>query len=108
MKNVMIFRACGALALISLATSLVIAPALASEVKVVQRSVTIYTLSDNPKLKEQVTQICLDKSITLSPKARTACDTNAFPLLSKSLQFRNSGIGAEFNTLARQRTEPKA
>lgn len=73
----------------------------AEETKTVTRTVTIYTLSDNPTLKAKVEAICADKAITLSPKARKACDDKAFPLLSKAKDFRNSGIGAEFNTLAR-------
>lgn len=76
----------------------------AAETKTVQRTVTVYTLSDAPKLKEQVTAICGDKTIKLSDKARKACDDNAFPPLTKALTFRNSGIGGELNALIRQRS----
>lgn len=76
----------------------------AEETKTVQRTVTVYMLSDNPDLEKKVTAICGDTTIKLSPKARKACDDKAFPPLSKSKEFRNSGIGAEFNTLARNRS----
>lgn len=78
--------------------------ASAEEVKTVTRTVTVHTLSDNPKLAEAVTAICGDKSVKLSDKARKACDDKAFPLLTKALTFRNSGVGAEFNALYRQRS----
>ena len=78
--------------------------AKAEETKTVSRTVTVYMLSDNPDLEKKVTAICGDTAIKLSPKARKACDDKAFPPLSKSKEFRNSGIGAEFNTLARNRS----
>jgi hypothetical protein len=78
--------------------------AFAEETKTVTITRTVYMLSDNPELEKKVTAICADTSIKLSPKARKACDDKAFPPLSKSKEFRNSGIGAEFNTLARNRT----
>ena len=78
-------------------------PGYASEVKEVTRSVTVYSLPDNPKLADTLAVICGDASIKLSIKARAACESHNFPPLTKALSFRNSGIGAEFNTLARQR-----
>lgn len=75
----------------------------ASETKTVERQVTIYTLDDAPTFKAKLDAVCSDKSIKLSAKARTACDTSTFPKVTKALQFRNAGIGAEFNALAAQR-----
>jgi hypothetical protein len=90
--------------LTAVSIALAFAPkAFAAETKEVTRTVTIYSLSDNPKFAEQVKAICDDKAIKLSDKARTACVTGNFPNLTKSLRFRNAGIGAEFNTLAAQR-----
>lgn len=77
----------------------------AAETKTVTRTVTVNMLSDNPKLETTVKAICADSATKLSDKARKACDDNAFPPLTKALTFRNSGTGAEFNTLARQKTE---
>jgi hypothetical protein len=76
-------------------------PSFAAETKTVTRTVTVNMLSDNPKLEAQVKTICEGK-FTLSDKARKACDDKAFPPLTKALTFRNSGVGAEFNALARQ------
>lgn len=76
----------------------------AEEQKTLTRTVTVYTLSDNPELAKKVEAICGDKSVVLSVKARKACDDKAFPPLTKAKEFRASGIGGEFNALARQRT----
>lgn len=76
----------------------------AEETKQVTRTVTVYMLSDNPDLEKKVTAICGDTALKLSTKARKACDDKAFPPLAKTKEFRNSGVGAEFNTLARNRT----
>lgn len=76
----------------------------AEEVKTVSRTVTVYMLSDNPALEAKVKAICDDKAVVLSTKARKACDDKAFPPLTKAKEFRASGIGGEFNALARQRS----
>jgi len=76
----------------------------AEEQKTVTRTVTVYTLADNPALKEKVAAICADKAVKLTDKARKACDTDTFPPLTKAKEFRASGIGGEFNALARQRS----
>lgn len=73
------------------------------ETKTVQRTVTVYSLSDNSELAAKVEAICSDKAVKLSDKARKACDDKAFPNLTKAKTFRNAGVGAEFNTLARNR-----
>lgn len=100
-NNVRIFaRAFGVMAIAGMASM----NAHAEETKTVSRTVTVYTLSDNPDLQKQVTAICEDKAVKLSDKARKACDDKAFPPLTKAKTFRNSGIGAEFNALARNRS----
>jgi len=76
----------------------------AEEQKTVTRTVTVYSLSDNPALETKVKAICDDKSVKLTDKARKACDDKSFPPLTKNKEFRASGIGGEFNALARQRT----
>lgn len=103
-NNRAIVRAFGALVMGAVAFASGTQLATAAETKTVQRTVTVYMLSDAPKLAEQVTAICADKSVKLSDKARRACDDKAFPPLTKSLMFRSSGIGGEFNTLIRQRS----
>ena len=76
----------------------------AAETKEVTRTVTVYSLeTDAPDFYKQVKAVCADAKVKLSDKAKTACKTNEFPKLTKSLKFRNAGIGAEFNTLAAQR-----
>lgn len=43
----------------------------------------------------------------LSPKAQTACDTDAMPKATKKGdRFTATGLGTEFNTLYRQMTPP--
>jgi hypothetical protein len=91
-------------ALLSTVAIMGIHAAGAAETKVVQRTVTVYSMADAPKLEEQVKAVCADTKVKLSDKARAACDANSFPPLTKNLTFRNSGIGAEFNTLVRQRS----
>lgn len=101
-KNV---RALGVLAIAgAMLAGAAINPGYAAETKTVQRTVTVYMLSDNPDLAKKVEAICSDKAVKLSDKARKACDDKAFPPLTKSLMFRSSGIGGEFNTLVRNRS----
>lgn len=90
-------RAFGAIGLLVIGAT----AAISAETKTVTRTVTVNMLSDNPKLEATVKAICEGK-FTLSDKARKACDDKAFPPLTKALTFRNSGVGAEFNALARQ------
>lgn len=79
-------------------------PLFAAETKQVTRDVTTYTISDNPEFAKKVDAVCTDKTIHLSAKARTACDSHTFPNITKtSKQFRNAGYGAELNALANQR-----
>lgn len=76
----------------------------ASETKEVTRTVTVYDLKTDAKdFYAKVKAVCDDKSVKLSDKAKSACAADTFPTLTKSLRFRNAGIGAEFNTMAAQR-----
>lgn len=84
-------------------SALAFGAAIAAETKEVTRTVTIYSLDDAPDFKAKVEAICKDTQIKLSDKAKSACANSTFPKLTKSLRFRNAGIGAEFNTLAMQR-----
>lgn len=88
----------------ALAVVLAFAPkAFAAETKEITKTVTIYSLSDNPKFEASVKAICGDKAVKLSDKAKTMCVVGNWPNLTKALKFRNAGVGAEFNTLAAQR-----
>ncbi len=56
----------------------------------------------SPELMDRFQKIC-KANFVLSDKAKTACETNAAPKPNKAqTMFRNTGIGVEFNTLARQ------
>lgn len=77
--------------------------AFAEETKTVTRTITVYTVDDVPELKAKLVAICGDKAVKLSDKARNACETKAYPPLTKAKTFRNSGVGAEFATLVRNR-----
>jgi hypothetical protein len=77
----------------------VASPAFAkSEIQVTR---TVYELSDFPALSEKAKAACTGKA-TLSDKLKAACATGKFPSVTKAGAFRNSGIGAELNTLIRQ------
>ena len=69
-----------------------------SEVQVTR---TIYDLSDFPQLSEKANAVCASKS-ALSDKLKKACESKTFPSVTKAGLFRNTGIGAELNTLMRQ------
>lgn len=76
----------------------------AAETKTIERTVTIYNLRDDaPDFYAKVKAVCADANLKLSEKARIACKAEEFPKLTKSLRFRNAGVGAELNTLAAQR-----
>ena len=62
---------------------------------------TIWELSDFPELEKKANEVCSGK-LVMSPKLKTACEAKQFPAVTKSGAFRNSGIGAELNTLIRQ------
>lgn len=55
----------------------------------------------------RVHAVCADASVKMTPAARTACTTNAFPATTATGDaFSNRGIGAEFNVLIRNMTAP--
>ena len=71
-----------------LALTLVALPAVAS--------------ADDAAMAAKVKAVCEGKYV-LTPEARAVCDGGALPpVLKDGTRFRNSGVGAEFNTLIRQ------
>lgn len=74
----------------------------ASAKQEVQVTRTVWELSDFPELAAKAKAICESKS-SLSDKLKAACkDNSLFPKVTKAGNFRNTGIGAELNTLMRQ------
>jgi len=68
----------------------------------VQVTRTVWEISDFPKMSEQVKLVCEGKA-TLSDKLKDACkDQTKLPKVTKAGAFRNTGIGAELNSLIRQ------
>ena len=65
---------------------------------------TVYELSDFPELKAKAEGVCKGKAV-MSDKLKTACQIGNFPSVTKSGAFRNTGIGAELNSLMRQTSE---
>ena len=62
---------------------------------------TIWELSDFPDLEKKAKEVCGGKMV-LSDKLKSACQSGNFPSVTKAGAFRNSGIGAELNSLMRQ------
>ncbi len=62
---------------------------------------TVWEVSDFPDLEKKAEAICSGKA-ALSDKLKTACASKAWPSVTKAGLFRNTGIGAELNTLMRQ------
>lgn len=67
----------------------------------VQRTVTVWEISDFPDLEASAKAVCASKAV-LSAKLQTACKTGVWPSVTKAGHFRNTGIGAELNTLINQ------
>ena len=66
---------------------------------------TVWEISDFPELSAKVKVVCEGKS-TLSDKLKDACkDQTKLPKVTKAGAFRNTGTGAELNTLIRQAGE---
>jgi hypothetical protein len=86
-----------ALALVLASTSF----ATAKQEKQVTR--VIWEISDFPDLEKKAREVCAGKA-TMSDKLKTACNAGTFPSVTKAGAFRNTGIGAELNTLMRQVT----
>lgn len=63
---------------------------------------TVWEISDFPELSAKVKAVCDGKSV-MSDKLKDACKDNAkLPKVTKAGAFRNTGIGAELNSLIRQ------
>ena len=93
--NKLILSALFALALVN--------PASAKQEVSVTR--TVWEISDFPELSGKVKLVCEGKA-TLSDKLKEACkDQGKLPKVTKAGAFRNTGIGAELNTLIRQAGE---
>jgi hypothetical protein len=83
----------------ALAASFAFAPIAAHAEKQVTR--TVKEISDFPELEKKAKEVCGSKS-ALSDKLKAACAAGTFPSVTKAGLFRNTGIGAELNTLMRQ------
>lgn len=87
------------LSMIALAAALAFVPFAAQAEKQVTR--TVKELSDFPELAAKAKAVCDGKAVK-SDRLVTACGKGEFPSVTKAGAFRNSGIGAELNTLMRQ------
>jgi hypothetical protein len=67
----------------------------------VQVTRTVWELSDFPELASKAKAVCESKS-NISDKLKAACKSDTLPKVTKAGAFRNTGIGAELNTLIRQ------
>jgi hypothetical protein len=68
----------------------------------------IWELSDFPDLEKNAKAICGSEKLVKSDKLKAACTSSVFPSVTKSGAFRNTGIGAELNTLIRQASSEAA
>jgi hypothetical protein len=69
---------------------------------------TVWEISDFPELTNKVKAVCESK-VVMSDKLKEACKDNAkLPKVTKAGAFRNTGMGAELNTLIRQSEPVKA
>lgn len=75
---------------------------LAHSAQQVTTTRTVYELSDFPDTATKVKAICESDKFKLSDKAKAICTSGKWPGMTKAGAFRNSGSGAEFNTLMRQ------
>jgi hypothetical protein len=74
-------------------------PANAKQEKQVTR--TVWELSDFPDLEKKANEVCGGK-LAMSDKLKASCQSKTFPGVTKAGAFRNSGTGAELNSLMRQ------
>jgi len=80
---------------------------VASAKQEVQVTRTVWEISDFPDLTAKVKAVCESKA-NLSDKLKDACkDAAKLPRVTKAGAFRNTGTGAELNTLIRQSSEAK-
>lgn len=87
--------------LATVAMLVAISPQAALAKKEVQTTRTVWELSDFPELATKAKAVC-GNSATKSPKLQIACKAEAWPSVTKAGAFRDTGIGAELNTLMRQ------
>lgn len=62
---------------------------------------TVKEISDFPELAKKAEEVCSGKAAK-SDKLVAACASKTWPSVTKAGLFRNTGIGAELNTLMRQ------
>jgi hypothetical protein len=86
---------------VSTAIALVMLTATAFAKKDVTVTRTVYELSDFPDLEAGAKAVCEGKA-TLSVKLQAACKSGVWPSVTKAGKFRNTGVGAELNTLMAQ------
>jgi hypothetical protein len=61
----------------------------------------VWELTDFPDLAKKAEEVCAGK-LVMSDKLKAACQSKTFPSVTKAGAFRNTGIGAELNSLMRQ------
>lgn len=86
---------------VSTAVAILMLTATAFAKQEVTRTVIVYEISDFPDLEASAKAVCASKAV-LSVKLQTACKTSVWPSVTKQGKFRNTGIGAELNTLINQ------
>lgn len=88
-------------ALIAMLAVLASMPVSANAKQEKQVTRTIWELSDFPELEKKANEVCGGK-LVMSDKLKAACQSKTFPSVTKAGAFRNTGIGAELNSLMRQ------
>lgn len=88
-------------ALIAMIALLAALPVSANAKQEKQVTRTIWELSDFPDLEKKANEVCGGK-LVMSDKLKAACQNKTFPSVTKAGAFRNTGIGAELNSLMRQ------
>jgi len=61
----------------------------------------IWELSDFPELAKSTDAVCKGNAVK-SAKLEAACKDQKYPSVTKAGAYRNTGVGAELNTLIRQ------
>jgi len=95
------------------AVALVSASGIASAKQEKQVTRIIWEISDFPGLEKAALAVCSSASekgsrVVLSDKAKDVCASKHWPSITKAGLFRNTGVGAELNTLMRQASNPPA
>jgi hypothetical protein len=79
----------------------ILVPVTASAKSEVQVTRTVWEISDFPDLAAKAKAVC-EGATKKSDKLSKACASGQMPGVTKAGAFRNTGIGAELNTLIRQ------